>query len=463
MQNTKEELETIDLSFAEPSDEPIEMKQPADKQQSGKKRALTILAAIAILLTLVFGLRYYFFAMSHESTDDAFIEGHVVPISPKVAGHIAKLYVDDNQMVRKGDLLMEIDARDYQARLDQSKAELSAALSKQKAAEVNVTLTQVTSGAGITQASSDLQSAQSSVQTAQAQVSAKREKLSAAHAQVLTAQATEEQVRSEVKAAQAEAARAADDVVRYQQLFDRDEISRQQLDHAIATEKEASAQLEGTHKKVVASNARIEEMRAAEKEAAESLRQAESQTAEAQAHVGAAIGRLNQANAAPQQVAVSKLQAEMATAEIEQLQAKVKQAELDLSYTKIYAPETGRITRKNIEEGAYAQVGQAMFAIVPSNVWVIANFKETQLTHMRPGQPVEIKVDAYPGIAFKGHIESFQEGAGARFSLLPPENASGNYVKVVQRVPVKILFDEMPDENHLIAPGMSVEPEVEIN
>jgi len=171
---------------------------------------------------------------------------------------------------------------------------------------------------------------------------------------------------------------------------------------------------------------------------------------------------LAQANTGRQQVAVSQAQADTAGASIEQLQAVLDQAELELSYTKIYAPDSGRVANKSVEQGALVQAGQPLLSIVPGDVWVTANFKESQIGRMQPGQPVEISVDAYPGKSFKGHVDSIQPGTGARFSLLPPENATGNYVKVVQRVPVKIVFDEPPDPKHMLAPGMSVEPEVYI-
>lgn len=491
MQNIKEETRTIinnnadvkahlndeiDLSFDEPSDAPSDdnhehhapvnkaaINSTANSKTSVKKMVLMIAVAIAILLSSVVGIRYYNFAMSHESTDDAFIEGHVIAISPKVIGHVDKIYVEDNQIVKKGDLILEIDSRDFEARLAQAQGALDAAIAKQKSAETNVTLTQVTSGAGVEQAASSVQLAKSGVNTATAQSAAARERVDQARLQVVTAQTNVEQTQAEIKAAQAEATRAQTDADRYQKLYDQDEVSRQQLDHAIAAATQANAQLEVAHKKVAANQARVAEARAAEQAATQNLHQAESQTSEAQARVGEALGRLNQASAAPQQVAVSRYQVETVKAEIKQLEAAVKQAELELSYTKIYAPEDGRITRKTVEQGAFVQIGQSMLAIVPNNVWVVANFKETQLSQMRPGQPVEIKVDAYPDRTFQGHVDSIQSGSGARFSLLPPENATGNYVKVVQRVPVKIVFDELPDANHIVAPGMSVEPAVKVN
>ncbi|MBI5441996.1 MAG: HlyD family secretion protein, partial [Deltaproteobacteria bacterium] len=204
------------------------------------------------------------------------------------------------------------------------------------------------------------------------------------------------------------------------------------------------------------------EARAAERTAAEGVRQAEAQLREALALVGQASGRLAGAKGAPHQIAISVSQANASTAEIDQARATVRRAELDLSYTRVYAPETGRVTRKSLEEGAFVNVGQSLMALVPRDLWVVANFKETQLRHMRPGQAAVVKIDAYPDRQYRGHIDSVQCGAGARFSLLPPENATGNYVKVVQRVPVKIVFDEPLPAELSLGPGMSVEPGVRV-
>jgi membrane fusion protein (multidrug efflux system) len=269
-------------------------------------------------------------------------------------------------------------------------------------------------------------------------------------------------MQAQVVAAQAEATRAAADVSRYQALYAKDEVSKQQLDQAVATANTARAELEAAHQRVAAAEARVNEARSAQSAATQTAQQAQTQIGGAQAGVNEALGRLAQANTAPQSVAVSEAQAATAGATTEQLRAQVAQAELELSYTKIYAPETGRVTRKSVEEGALVQVGQPLMAIVPGDVWVTANFKESQIGRMAPGQSVEISVDAYPDKTFKGHVDSIQAGTGARFSLIPPENATGNYVKVVQRVPVKIVFDEPPDPKHMLAPGMSVVPEVKV-
>jgi membrane fusion protein, multidrug efflux system len=275
-------------------------------------------------------------------------------------------------------------------------------------------------------------------------------------------QANVEQARAQVSAAQAEATRANNDVQRYQTLFERDEISRQRLDQAIATAGTANAQLEAARQRVAAAQAQVNEARSAQAAAAENARRAQTQIGGAQAGVNEALGRLSQASTGPQQIAASQSQVETAGANVEQLRAAVEQAELELTYTKIYAPETGRVTRKSVEEGVLVQPGQPLLALVTGEVWVTANFKENQIGKLRPGEAVEIKVDAYPDKVFKAHVDSLQAGTGARFSLLPVENATGNYVKVVQRVPVKIVFDEQPDAQHMVAPGMSVEPEVQV-
>jgi membrane fusion protein (multidrug efflux system) len=281
--------------------------------------------------------------------------------------------------------------------------------------------------------------------------------------QIDTLLANAAQVRAQVIAAEAEMIRADADVKRTQELYSGDQIvSRRELDHATKDARVAAAQLEAARKKVVAAEAQVAEARAAQQTATESLHVMESQVLEAQARVGEVLGRLAAAHTAPYQVAVSQSQADTASAEVAQARAEVERAELDLASTQMRAPESGRVTRKVAEAGAYVQIGQALLTIVPRDVWVVANFMETQLANMRPGQPVEMKVDAYPGKIFKGHVESFQAGTGSRFSLLPPENATGNFVKVVQRVPVKMVFDTAPDPDAPLRPGMSVVPVVQV-
>jgi len=419
-------------------------------------------AIIVLLVVAIFGIRYWLYARSHETTDDAFIDGHIVQVSSKASGYVARIYITDNQQVKAGDLLAELDARDYEVKVTQAKAALDAGLAQQHQAQTQVTLTRANTSSTVQQATAGVRQARSGVQGAQANAAAERSRISQASAGVSTAQANVEQSRAQLKAAIAQATRANADVQRYQELYSKDEISRQQLDLAVAAARTADAQVEAAREKVASSDAQVNEARSAASAQAHAAQRAQTQITGAQAQVGEAQGRLAQANTAPQQVAVSEAQAKTAGANLESLQAALDQAELELSYTKIYAPEAGRITRKAVEVGALVQVGQPLMAVVPGEVWVTANFKESQIGKIRPGQAVEIDVDAYSDRTFKGHVDSIQAGTGARFSLLPAENATGNYVKVVQRVPVKIVFDEQSDSQHLLAPGMSVVPQIRV-
>ena len=463
-----EELPEISVPV-EPPDQRSEPVEPYDDPEVDtgtrplyKRPAVLVLAAMVLIIGAIIGLRYWLYARSHESTDDAFIDGHIIQISPKASGYVVRVYVTDNQQVKAGDLIVELDARDYQARLEQAKAALDAGLAKQNEARTNVSLTRATVAASIQQASATVRQARSGVESSRAGAASSQSRASQAASAVSTAQADLEQARAQVLAAEAETMRANADVDRYQELFGKDEVSKQQLDQAVAAARTANAQLDSARQKVVATVAQVNEARSAKAAAVETARQAQTQIAGSQAGVGEALGRLAQANTAPQQVAVSQAQSETAGATTEQLRAEVEQAELELSYTKIYATEDGRVTRKSVEEGALVQIGEPLLAIVPGNVWVTANFKESQIGRMAAGQPVDINVDAYPDKVFRGHLDSIQAGTGARFSLIPPENATGNYVKVVQRVPVKIVFDEPPDPKHMLAPGMSVVPEVSV-
>jgi membrane fusion protein (multidrug efflux system) len=437
-------------------------KTLATRSVRSKRRILFAVIGAVILAGAVVGTRYWLHWRHYETTDDAFIEGHATQVSPKVSGYVKKIYITDNQQVRAGDLLVEIDARDYEAKLSQARAALSAAIARNQAASASLALIRVTSGAGVKQASAAVESARSGVAQAHSAASAAKGRANQLSAAVGTAEANVAQAQAQVVAAEAEAARARADAVRYQALFKEDVVSRQEFERTTAADATAAAQLEAAHKRVAAAEAQAGEARAAQGAAADQYKQSLSQITGTQAQVGQAVGKLSEANSAPQQIAVKQSEVETTGAEIEQAEAAVRQAELDLSYTKIYAPEDGRITRKSVELGALLQPGQALFVLVPAEMWVLANFKETQLKAMRPGQQVEIRLDTYPDKVFKGHVDSFQTGTGSRFSLLPPENATGNYVKVVQRLPVKIVFDEQPDSEHLIAPGMSVEPQVKV-
>jgi membrane fusion protein (multidrug efflux system) len=314
---------------------------------------------------------YVRFIAPYETTDDAFIESYVTFVSPRVSGPVVKLLATDNQRVKAGDMLLEIDPRDCQALVDQATADLNAANSHVRQAE----------------------------------------------AQIAVDQAKADEKSATVPAAQAVAGRAEADRGRYESVQS-NAVSDSQIDLAKAQAKSAAAEVE--------------------------------------------VAR-NQAKAAAAQVELDRAEVETARAQVEQARTRLQQAQLQLSYTTIAAPRDGRVTRRTVEEGAYVQTGQALLALVPDDLWVVANFKETQLERMRPGQEVVIRVDAYPHHQFTGKVDSVQAGSGALFSLLPPENAVGNYVKVVQRVPVKIIFDKTADLTQFsLAPGMSVQTRVRV-
>jgi membrane fusion protein (multidrug efflux system) len=428
-----------------------------------KRPAFLIGAAVILLIALIIGIRYWLYARSHETTDDAFIDGHIVQLSPKVSGYVVKLYITDNQPINAGDLIAEIDPRDFEVKVEQAKAALNAGLAQQKQAQTQVTLTRVTTRANVQQAAANVQQARSGVTGARAGAASEQSRTTQSTAGIRAAEANLQEAMAQVTAAEAEAARATADVQRFQLLYDKDEISRQRLDQAIAAARTADAQVKAARDKVAAAQAQVSQSLAATSAQASTADRAQAQVGAASAQVREAQGRLAQAQTAPQQIAVSEAQAASAGANLQQLEAAVAQAELDLSYTKIYAPESGRVTRKAVEVGALVQVGQPLMAIVSGDVWVTANFKESQIGDIKPGQYVDVSVDAYPDKVFRGRVDSIQAGTGSRFSLFPPENATGSYVKVVQRVPVKIVFEpNQVDSQHMLAPGMSVEPAVKV-
>lgn len=335
-----------------------------------RKLKLLVIGLVGLVVFAAAVVYYIHFIAPYESTDDAFIDGYVTIVSSRVPGQVARLMVTDNQRVNEGDVLLELDPRDYETSLANAKADLATARSQSDEAQ----------------------------------------------AQVKVSQAKVAQAQAVVTAAEAENQRAADDMERYESVESR-AVSKSAFDLAQAQARSANADLESARSQVKAAQA---------------------------------------------QEVLSDAAVETAAAVQKQAEAKVRQAELNLSYTKINAPVAARVTARTVQPGNYVQPGQALLALVPSNVWVTANFKETQLAYMRPGDSVEVHIDAYPNKNFKATVDSLQSGAGARFSLLPPENAVGNYVKVIQRVPVKIVFDETLPTDLDIAPGMSVEPEVKV-
>jgi membrane fusion protein, multidrug efflux system len=343
-------------------------------------------AAIVLAVLLYFGLHYLNFALTHETTDDAFIAANVVSVAPRVAGQVSAVHVLDNEMVHSNELLVEIDPSNY------------ATTASQK---------------------------QSSVEAEEANYKAMLAGLNLMSEKVATAKATADQSKADAEAIKATDILAKTDFKRMERLRKENTVSEQEFDVAQAAVNKADADLIAARQKAVADESKI-----------------------------------NEANAT---VTATEAAVSMALAQYRQAQANEKTARLDLSYTKIYAPCDGFVTSKAVEPGDYVQVGQTLMSIVPTNVFVFANYKESQLEYMHPGQPVLIEIDALGGQTFRGHVDSIQAGSGAAFSLLPPENATGNYVKVVQRVPVKILFDEPLPADHTFGPGLSVEPSVRVS
>lgn len=406
-----------------------------------------ILIALIVVAAVVFGV-YYLRNHGYESTDNAFIDGDIMQISPRVAGQVVAVHVQENQHVNKGDVLVELDPADYRARLAEAEGRLADTTAKAAAAEANLALASDVTGAVVGQASAALDAARD-------QTEVLRARLRQDDATIQAAQAAAQQAQARAKAADADAGRAAADAERYRALFRKDEVSRQVLDRAEAEARATAANLEAARQAAAAAEAQLNQARAARASTEAGLRIAERQVAQAEA-------RLREAKAGPEQVRARQADVRAFQAQVAQQKAAAEQAQLNLSYTRIVAPDSGYVTRKSVQPGNFVQAGQNLMALVSDRTWVVANFKETQITEMHAGQDVELRIDAYPDRKLRGKVDSIQAGSGARFSLLPPENATGNYVKVVQRVPVKIVFAEPPPKDLKFGPGMSVVPRVRV-
>ncbi|HJZ75124.1 MAG TPA: HlyD family secretion protein [Vicinamibacterales bacterium] len=372
---------------------------------------------------------WLFLTAGRETTDDAQIDAHVTQIAARVGGTITKLLVDDNQLVEAGAVLVELDPRDYQVAVDKMRAELADAEASALAAQSTVPITSATANSNVTTARGGVTQAQSGVAAAEKEVEAAR-------ARLVTAQAR-------LREAEANATKAARDVERLRGLLAKDEVSQQQFDTTSAAADAQRASADSARSQVA--------------EAEAGIRVAESKLTQAQASEQQAHAELQSAQTAPSQIAAIRARASSAEAHVQTARANLAQAELNLQYAVVKAPVRGVVSKKGINVGQVVAQGQPLLAIVQlDDVWVIANYKETQLKSMRPGQRASFDVDALGGRDFKGKIDSIAGATGARFSLLPPENATGNFVKVVQRVPVKIVLDSGQDPEHLLRPGMSV-------
>lgn len=373
---------------------------------------------IGVVVLLVVGFFVYRYVSSYESTDDAQVDGHINSISPRISGHVVKLNVNDNQYVQAGTVLVEIDAADYQVAYEKAKAEFEDAQAVAAAAGVNVPITSV--------------STTSQVSSAEAEVASSRAGISAARQQFDSAKAQRDQ-------AEANNVKAQNDLARYKQLVEKQEISQQQYDQAVAAAAASAASVSSAHSLADA---------------------AQSQVTEAQGKLVQSEANFHNAQTAPKQMQVIRSRAASAEAEALQKKADLDQAQLNLQYTKIIAPVAGVVSDRTVEVGQNVAPGQELMKVIPLNdIWITANFKETQLREMKVGQPVTVEVDAN-GRSYKGKVDSVAGASGARFSLLPPENATGNYVKVVQRIPVKIVLDPNENKDQSLRPGMSVDPKV---
>jgi membrane fusion protein, multidrug efflux system len=443
---------------------PDEKNPDEDNGHRQKRRRIVRLVAVGLVaVALVLGIFYYIHALSYESTDDAFIDGHVMRVSSRVAGHVARVYVADNQRVKAGDPLVDLDPADFRVLLHEAEATLAAGRATRRSRNAEVALITISAAADLDGAKSDVAAAEAAVEAARAQAAQTASQYEQAMAQIAINTATLAQAKAEADSVAAKHNRDAEDLKRYEEMRSARTVSGRDLDYAVAAEQISAADLVSAQKKIETCQSMIRQSEAAKKAALDNRHRAEAQVELAKAQLGRARARLAAAESAPKKVEQRRSLAEVSGAEVDKAKAQLARASLNLSYTHIVSPADGFVTKKGVEPGAFVQIGQSLMAIVPETVWVTANFKETQLEHMRCGQPVEITVDAYPNITFKGHVESIQRGTGARFSLLPPENATGNYVKVAQRIPVKITFDKPPDSGGvLLAPGMSVVPVVNI-
>ncbi|MGB2670737.1 MAG: HlyD family secretion protein [Candidatus Acidiferrum sp.] len=381
-----------------------------------KKRKTFLIVAIVVVV-LVAGVLLWRYLSSYESTDDAQADVHLYPVSARISGYVVKVNVGDNQWVKQGDVLVEIDPKDYEVAVAQAQANLDSAMATAQSLNITVPITSVNTASQLKSTSSDIVNASAGITAAQRQ-------LTSAHAQLEEAEAND--------------VRAQDDLHRYKLLVDKREVAQQVYDQALAAAKSSTASVAAA--------------RANESAAEQFVKQAESRLVQADAtHQSAETG--------PQQVSSSRARARAAVGDVEEKRAALEQAQLNLQYTKIVAPVSGEVN-KTVVVGLNVQAGQQLLTVVPlDEVWITANFKETQLKYMRVGQKAEIHVDS-TGQTFKGHVDSIAGATGPLFSLLPPENATGNYVKIVQRVPVKIILEPGENREHQLRPGMNVVPDV---
>ena len=412
----------------------LQPSDPPKKKHPRRRLILFILLGVGAVAGLIFGYRWWQYASTHSDTDDAYVSGHLHPLSARINDTVGQVLVDDNQLVHQGQLLVKLDPSDYEVQVRQAQANLEVARRQANAALANVSVSSKNSQGQTTSAQGNIDAAVASVASAQAAVAKDKANISTDQAKLVRADAT--------------LRRAKTDYDRYGFLYQTGAVSAFQLDSYRSTYQEAVADRNSAEQQVQADQAQ--------------LVADDKNVTNAQGKLLNSRGGLQTAQATVQQTKVNTSQYQAALATAAQAEAQLKNAELQLSYTNITAPSDGRIGNKTAEVGQRVQTGQALMSVVEPLPWVIANFKETQLKQMRPGQAAEIKVDALGHRAFRGWVDSLAPASGAKFALLPPDNATGNFTKIVQRIPVKIVFDRQSVKGYeaLIAPGMSVEVSV---
>ncbi|MEH1967265.1 HlyD family secretion protein [Nostoc sp.] len=464
-----ETLEAVTTERSATAEAPVvtpEIEKEKEVPSKRKKPTGLILAGLGVgaIVAGTFGYNYWQYASTHQETDNATVAGNIHQVSSRIPGTVSEVLVNDNQLVQPGQLLVKLDPRDYQSKVQQAQAALENARGQAQAAQANIALSSQTTSGKTTQAQGDVSGAVAAISTAQAAVQEAQAGIPAAQAEVRLAEAGIPAAQAQVAQANANLERAQADYNRYNELYQSGAIARQQLDTAKAAYNVATAQKNAAVQGVEQAQAKLASARVGVAKAQSQLAQAQENVTNAQAKLAASKGGLQQATAGGQDTTVKRSQYEAAKAAIAQSEASLKDAQLQLSYANITAPSAGRVGRKNVEVGNRVQSGTPLMAIVDNEYWVIANFKETQLEKMRPGEPVEIKLDAFPHHAFIGRVDSISPASGAQFALLPPDNATGNFTKVVQRIPVKVVFDQKSIQGYesRITPGMSAEVAVEV-
>jgi membrane fusion protein (multidrug efflux system) len=439
-----------------------EATQPTPKKKNRKPLILAI-ASIGAVVAGGFGYNWWHYASTHEETDNAAVAGHIHQVSSRIDGTVSEIEVNDNELVHQGELLVKLDPRDLQAKAQQAQAALEAAKRQANAAQATIPLAAETTQAKTTQAQGDVKASIAAISTAKAAVAEANTALPTARAAVAEAEAGIPAAQAQVEQANATLQKAQTDYNRYATLFRQGAIARQQLDTAKAAYEVAQAQKRTAQQGVQQARAKLAQAQQGVAKAQSQLAQAQQGVASARAKLTASQGNLQQAAAGNQQTRVNQAQYEAAQAAIDQAKASLKDAQLQLSYTNIVAPSNGRVGRKTVEVGQRVKTGTPLMALVEGDNWIVANFKETQLEDIKPGQEVEIKLDAFPHHPFKGRVNSISPASGSEFALLPPDNATGNFTKIVQRIPVKITFNPESIQGYesRITPGMSAVVSVE--